>query len=115
MKHYRPKEILFSSLRGDIAHFHVHLFPLRAAEEDSWRKRKSDECKSDDYKKGHLLEFLGYLEKTAADKFKKDRETRKIEEDQQIRENTEKLKPVVEDLRKLTGYSNAQQTNPADS
>jgi|GEM_PF-1566758 len=113
MKHNSPnspKDILFSSLRGDIAHFHIHLLPLWADEEDSWRKSKSD-----DYKKGHLQEFLGDQEKSAAETAKNDRLTRKIEEDQQIRENTEKLKPLVEELRKLTGYSNAQQTNPADS
>jgi diadenosine tetraphosphate (Ap4A) HIT family hydrolase len=100
MKYYNPKDILFSSLRGSIAHFHVHLFPLWPQEEDSWRKEKGL-----GYEKGHLLEFLGEQEKKAAEAANTDRLTRKITEGLQRQEITERLKPVVEDLRNLTGYS----------
>jgi diadenosine tetraphosphate (Ap4A) HIT family hydrolase len=33
IKHYKPKDILFSSVRGDINHFHCHLIPLWDHEE----------------------------------------------------------------------------------
>ncbi len=56
MKHYHPKDILFSSVRGDINHFHCHLIPLWDNEEKIWRKEHL-------YERGHLLEYLGYLEK----------------------------------------------------
>jgi diadenosine tetraphosphate (Ap4A) HIT family hydrolase len=110
MKHYSPKDILFSSLRGDVTHFHVHLIPLWADEEDSWRKGKSD-----GYERGHLMEFLGNLEKQGDEVAERERRTRQITEDEQRQEITETLKPEVEELRKLAGYSNAQQTNPADA
>jgi diadenosine tetraphosphate (Ap4A) HIT family hydrolase len=110
MKHYGPKDILFSSLRGDIAHFHVHLIPLWANDEDSWRKGKGD-----GYKRGHLMEFLGNLEKQGDEEVEHELRTRQITMDELRREITEELKPEVEELRKLTGYSNAQQTNPADA
>ena len=110
MKHYGPKDILFSSLRGDVSHFHVHLIPLWADEEDSWRKGKGD-----GYERGHLMEFLGDLEKQGDEVAERERRTRQITEDEQRREITEALKPEVEKLRKLAGYSDAQQTNPADA
>jgi diadenosine tetraphosphate (Ap4A) HIT family hydrolase len=109
MKHYGPKDILFSSLRGDITHFHVHLVPLWADEEDSWRRTKGDS-----YKRGHLMEFLGNLEKQAEELAERERRTRQITEDEQRREIAEKLKLEVEELRKVSGYSGAQQNNPAD-
>jgi diadenosine tetraphosphate (Ap4A) HIT family hydrolase len=109
MKHYGPKDILFSSLRGDVTHFHVHLVPLWADEEDSWRKGKGDS-----YKTGHLMEFLGNLEKQADEVAERERRTRQITEDEQRREISETLKLQVEELRKVSGYSDAQQNNPAD-
>jgi diadenosine tetraphosphate (Ap4A) HIT family hydrolase len=110
MKHYGPRDILFSSLRGDIAHFHVHLIPLWANEEDSWRM-----CKGDGYKRGHLMEFLGNLEKQADEKVERELKIRQITIDELRREITELLKDEVEELRKLTEYSSPQQTNPADT
>jgi diadenosine tetraphosphate (Ap4A) HIT family hydrolase len=103
MKHYGPKDILFSSLRGDVTHFHVHLIPLWAYEEDSWRKDKGD-----GYKTGHLMEFLGNLEKQGNEVAACERKTRQITEDEQRREIAEALKPEVEELRKLAGYSDVQ-------
>ena len=105
MKNYNPKDILFSSLRGDIPHFHVHLIPLWAHEENSWRKDKGD-----DYKSGHLMEFLGKLEKEANESAERERRTRKITPDEQRRQITETIKSEVEDLRRLTGYSQYSNT-----
>ena len=109
MKHCRPKDILFSSLRGDIAHFHVHLIPLWANDEDSWRKGKGD-----GYIRGHLMEFLGNLEKKADEEVEHKLRTRQITIEELRREITEELRLEVDELRKLTGYSNAKQTNLAD-
>jgi hypothetical protein len=83
---------------------------LWANDEDSWRKGKGD-----GYKRGHLMEFLGNLEKQGDEEVEHKLRTRQITMDELRREITEELKPEVEELRKLTGYSNAQQTNPADA
>lgn len=107
MKQYNPKDILFSSLRGDVSHFHVHLVPLWADEEDLWRKGKRDS-----YKRGHLMEFLGNLEKKADEAADRERRTKKITEDDQRREISETLRSQVHGLRKVSGYSDAQQNKP---
>jgi diadenosine tetraphosphate (Ap4A) HIT family hydrolase len=52
----QPKNILLASLRGDETHFHMHLVPLWAEEEEDWRRVTG-------YSKAHLMEFLGALEK----------------------------------------------------
>jgi diadenosine tetraphosphate (Ap4A) HIT family hydrolase len=79
---------------------HVHLFPLWANEEDSWRKGKGD-----GYKKGHLMEFLGNLEKQGDEDAESKCRTRQITPEEYRREIIETLKTDVEELRKLTGYS----------
>ena len=99
-RHYDPKDILFNSLRGDVRHFHVHLIPLWAEKEDAWRRSKGDH-----YQRGHLMEFLGNLEREGAEAAELDRTTRHITEDQQRQEITKALQPEVEKLRNLTGYS----------
>ncbi len=60
------------------------------------------------------MEFLGNLEKQAEELAERERRTRQITEDEQRREIAEKLKLEVEELRKVSGYSGAQQNNPAD-
>jgi translation initiation factor IF-3 len=85
------------------------LIPLWTHEEDSWRKDKGV-----GYKRGHLMEFLGHLEKQGDEKVEHELRTRQITTDELRREITEQLKDEVEELRKLAGYSRAQQTNPAD-
>jgi diadenosine tetraphosphate (Ap4A) HIT family hydrolase len=61
-KCYTPKDVLLSSLRGSESHFHFHLIPLWEHEEKEWRDEQKDRGQ---YKNGHLMEFLGYLEKRA--------------------------------------------------
>jgi hypothetical protein len=58
-EHYRPKpqNILLSSVRGDQPHYHFHLIPLYEDAEKKWRE---DRGLCD---KGHLMQFLGDLEK----------------------------------------------------
>jgi diadenosine tetraphosphate (Ap4A) HIT family hydrolase len=99
MKHYHPKDILFSSVRGDINHFHCHLIPLWENEEALWRKEHL-------YKRGHLFEYLGYLEKRGDEAAKREREKMGWDTEQQRNAITKKLKPDVEALRRLTGYYN---------
>ena len=54
-RHYNSKDVLYVSVRGDIKHFHIHIIPLYKQQEKQWRLEKL-------YAKGHLFEFLGYLE-----------------------------------------------------
>ena len=61
------------------------------------------------------MEFLGNLEKQADEVAERERRTRQITEDEQRREISETLKPQVEELRKVSGYSDAQQNNPVDA
>jgi diadenosine tetraphosphate (Ap4A) HIT family hydrolase len=61
-KCYTSKDVLLSSLRGSESHFHFHLVPLWEHEERKWRDKQKDR---EQYKNGHLMEFLGYLEKRA--------------------------------------------------
>ncbi len=61
-KCYISKDILLSSLRGSESHFHFHLVPLWEHEEREWRDKQKDRGR---YKDGHLMEFLGWLEKRA--------------------------------------------------
>lgn len=103
MKNYNPKDILFTSLRGDVRHFHVHLVPLWPEQEDRWRKEREE--RDDSYKKGHLMEFLGDLEKEGSEDARRERVRKHLTEDQQRQEIAKCLQPEVEELQKLTGYS----------
>jgi diadenosine tetraphosphate (Ap4A) HIT family hydrolase len=60
-EHYRPKSILFASLRGSTKHMHTHVYPLWAKPESRWRRKKTSRQGTG----GRLLEFLGWLEKRA--------------------------------------------------
>lgn len=107
IKHYNPKDILFSSVRGDIAHFHCHLIPLWQLEEERWREEHN-------YPKGHLLEYLGYLEKQGDERAKSERKNKALKADEHRRQISETLKPDVEALRKITGYSETQEKKKID-
>ena len=92
-----PKDILLASLRGDITHFHIHLVPLWPEDEQYWRRVTG-------YKKGHLMEFLGSIEKRqnflqiqCEAKEGKDEET-------QRRESTRLMAPEIQKLREIIGY-----------
>ena len=56
LQYYRPKDILVASVRGDLSHAHFHLIPLWVNEEREWRSQHL-------YESGHLLEYLGELER----------------------------------------------------
>jgi diadenosine tetraphosphate (Ap4A) HIT family hydrolase len=100
MQHYQPKDILFSSVRGDINHFHCHLIPFWDKEERVWRKEHS-------YERGHLFEYLGYLEKTGDEAAKRERVKMGWDTEQQRNAISKKLQPAVKTLRLLTGYCKA--------
>jgi hypothetical protein len=98
MNHATPKDILLVSVRGDIHHFHFHLIPLWEEEEKDWRTQQ----RYDD--PGHLLEYLGFLEKSSTKRALFERITNGWNEEEQRKEITKTLKPYVEELRNLTGY-----------
>jgi diadenosine tetraphosphate (Ap4A) HIT family hydrolase len=96
--HYAPKDILLASLRGDVKHFHIHMIPLYKNEEAEWRKVTG-------YENGHLMEFIGALEKRGNNSVLR-QEANGVKVEQQ-RANFEKNRKSIEDinkLRKLTGY-----------
>jgi diadenosine tetraphosphate (Ap4A) HIT family hydrolase len=95
---YKPKDILFTSVRGDVAHFHCHLIPLWDDEEKAWRRQQ----RYDD--RGHLLEYLGFLERSGNKRAVFERVMNGWTEPEQRKEITKTLKPYVEELRELTGY-----------
>src|SRR4030042_7020390 len=80
-KRYAPKDILLSSLRGSESHFHFHLVPLWESEEKDWRNKQKNR---EQYKDGHLMEFLGFLEKRAneRDEIKRRKEGWSVKEQQ---------------------------------
>ncbi|MBN1615442.1 MAG: hypothetical protein JW950_13330 [Deltaproteobacteria bacterium] len=96
-KHFNPKDILFSSLRGDIKHFHFHVIPLWLELEREWRRQTL-------YEKGHLHEFLGYLEKSAYVTNMMERIDHGWDLDEQRSHITRRLSSDVKSLRRITGY-----------
>jgi diadenosine tetraphosphate (Ap4A) HIT family hydrolase len=94
LQHYRPKDVLFASLRGKDPHVHCHLVPLWQEQEREWRVQSLHE-------KGHLFEFLGYTEKTAQSKAQHEKIERGWSEEDQLLE----LKPDVDALRVIAGYA----------
>jgi diadenosine tetraphosphate (Ap4A) HIT family hydrolase len=99
-KHYQPKDILFASMRGDITHTHCHLIPRWKDEEVRWRENNSYG------EKGHLLEFVGFLEKTGDATAKAQRDDKGLTDEEQRTAlvNTPSFRADVEALRRLTGY-----------
>ena len=93
----QPKDILLASLRGDAGHFHFHLVPLWPEDEQPWRIVTG-------YKKAHLMEFLGALEKKH-DYLMLEREAKEKKEPQvQRAESTQLMAPEIQKLREITGY-----------
>ena len=52
---YKYNRLAVCSARAIQPHIHFHLIPVYEESENEWRRRLG-------YKKGHLLEYLGYLE-----------------------------------------------------
>jgi diadenosine tetraphosphate (Ap4A) HIT family hydrolase len=92
-----PKDILLASLRGDITHFHIHLVPLWPEDEQWWRRVTG-------YKKGHLMEFLGSLEKRHNFLQLECEAKEKKDEEAQRGESTRQMAPEILKLREITGY-----------
>ena len=57
---YAPQHVLFASLRVQDPHFHLHMFPVTAAQENAWRAAKGA-----GYESGRFFEFLGDIDRTA--------------------------------------------------
>ncbi len=92
-----PKDILLASLRGDITHFHIHLVPLWPEDEKSWRAVTG-------YKNGHLMEFLGSLERRHNFTLLECKAKEGKDEETQRSESTRHMRPEIQKLRKITGY-----------
>jgi len=92
-----PKDILLASLRGDITHFHFHLVPLWPEEEQRWRRVTG-------YKKGHLMEFLGSLEKRNDFLLLECEAKEEKDEETQRKGNTLQMAPEIQKMRDITGY-----------
>ncbi len=99
--HFKPKDVLFASLRQALPHFHVHLIPLWKEQEANWRKSKADQSV---YGKGHLLEYLGILEQRGDLNAADERGINGWSEDEQ-RENTMRQPQFRCDVIKLRGIT----------
>ena len=75
------------------------LIPIHKEEEKIWRLEKQ-------YEKGHLFEFLGYLEKTGVELGSKERIEKGWDENYQRQAITQKLQPEIEKLRIKANYQN---------
>ncbi len=99
-RHFQPKDVLIASLRGRDPHIHFHLMPLWEVEEQEWRQQSHRE-------KGHLFEFLGYVETKAKLRVKTERMEHGWSEERHRAEAAVKLQPDVAALRVLTSYGSA--------
>lgn len=79
-KCYQPKDVLLSSVRGDISHYHFHLIPLYEDQEKKWRKDRHQ------YERGHLMQFMGDLEKEANKQYEIERRREGLSEIEQRKE-----------------------------
>lgn len=95
--HYKPKDILFASLRGNVKHFHIHFIPLWEMEEIEWRTEKL-------YEKGHLFEFLGDIEKRGVAHSMQERIKEGWSQEEQSIHIAKQLSRDVNKLRDITGY-----------
>jgi diadenosine tetraphosphate (Ap4A) HIT family hydrolase len=98
---YQPKDILLASLRGSEGHFHFHLVPLYEDDERAWRNSKKDKER---YKNGHLMEFLGHVEKQGDDRAEAERRKSGLSEEQQRTRIVVSQKSDIEKLRLVSGY-----------
>ena len=97
LKYYSVKEVLLTSLRREVKHFHLHLLPVWPDEEKAWRRVTG-------YPHSHLMEFIGSLEKKR-DFLLLDRATKRGKsEEEQRSECTAKLRPDVRALRRMAGH-----------
>ena len=97
--YYKSDDILYSSVRGDIKHFHFHLIPFWNDDANEWR------LKMGYGEKGHLLEYIGNLEREG-DKFaNQECKLYKISKEKQREEIEKRLSGDVEELREIMEYS----------
>lgn len=98
---YRPKDVLLASLRGSESHFHFHFVPLYEEAENAWR---SSHKGKESYGKGHLMEFLGHLEKQGDERAVTQRRENGLSEEQQRAIIVGAQKPEIEKLRLAASY-----------
>jgi len=93
-KKYEVKDVLAASLRGSVKHTHWHLIPLCEHDENNWRNLVG-------FEKGHLFEYLGYLEKQGVERARKEREAQDWNDENQRKHHTELFKADVVLLKNL--------------
>ena len=96
-KCYQPKDVLLSSLRGDISHYHFHLIPLYENQEKKWREEREQ------LERGHLMQFLGDLEKDANKRDETERKREGWSEEEQRKQIIISLDPEAKKLRAIAG------------
>jgi len=103
---YQPKDILLASLRGSERHYHFHLVPLYKDDERAWRnsQKKKRKNKKKRYEEGHLMEFLGHVEKQGEDRAAAERKKSGLCVVQQRSKIVASQKSVIEKLRRVSGY-----------
>ena len=96
-RHFRPKDVLIASLRGRDPHIHFHLMPLWEVEEQEWRQQSHRE-------RGHLFEYLGWVETKAKLRVERERAEYGWSEERHRAESAKQLQTDVDALRELTFY-----------
>jgi diadenosine tetraphosphate (Ap4A) HIT family hydrolase len=99
-EHYADIDsILYTSVRGDIKHFHFHMIPLRKRDEVGWREKTGHE-------NGALLQYLGDLEKNGDENAQRERIVHDWSKTEQREILTKSLIKDVAELRVISGYKN---------
>jgi hypothetical protein len=88
----RHSLVLITSLRGLVAHMHVHLLPLSVEAERSWRVQSG-------WENGHLHQFLGDQDRASSIRNLQERIDRRWTEDEQRAAHTALLIDRVGKLR----------------
>jgi diadenosine tetraphosphate (Ap4A) HIT family hydrolase len=89
---YSAINVLITSLRGLVAHMHVHLLPLRAEDERTWRAESG-------WNSGHLHQFLGDQDRASSIRNLQERIDQGWSEDEQRVAHTRLLSDRVGKLR----------------
>jgi diadenosine tetraphosphate (Ap4A) HIT family hydrolase len=94
---YAATNVLVTSLRGLVAHMHVHLLPLTAEAERSWRAESG-------WATGHLHQFLGDQDRASSIRNLQERIEQGWSEVDQRSAHTQQLSDSVGHLRVRLGW-----------
>jgi diadenosine tetraphosphate (Ap4A) HIT family hydrolase len=94
---YAATNVLVTSLRGLVAHMHVHLLPLTAEAERLWRAESG-------WERGHLHQFLGDQDRASSIRNLQERIEQGWSEVDQRAAHTQRLSDSVGKLRVRLGW-----------